>query len=512
MRRPPRQGDQLKGRGDAPIGEGITLLIERHGAGDHGAPERGSALSKGGGLAHGAEVLQQPERITVTDRGHLPVRRREGKARALEKARRLSDLREGRDAQGRASGEIGFSLQNHSPQFPKRLRAEQRRHEKAVGAQGQTQLHQSAGKVVDPAQGQGREDQIKGLRRKRRVLGIEGHVRALLHHIGDDGEGGLAQGGPEDRAGAQSQHLQERPIDRFKPLKQVLGGAGLQKGGVGKARACGGAALALTVSAGVEWAFHDGGHLGRGAMKHNALTRLFRGAADLIWPPRSLLSDRPVDHPGRLEATEFSQLPFLAEPLCFRCGFPLPAYVGPEGVCGACAAVPPDYDRARAALAYGEAARTLVLQMKRAGRRDGLPAFGGWMAQAGAPLIADSDVIVPVPLHWRRLATRTFNQAAWLAQAVQRRCGLPLAYDAMVRRKAGGQASLTANERKRQVQGAFRVRRKGWAQGRRVLLVDDVMTTGATVEACARALKRDGAAGVHVLALARVVEPVDVSI
>ncbi len=247
-------------------------------------------------------------------------------------------------------------------------------------------------------------------------------------------------------------------------------------------------------------------------MKHNALARLFSGAADLIWPPRSLLSDTPVDHPGRVAAAEFAQLPFLGEPLCFRCGFPLPAYVGPEAVCGACAAQAPDYDRARAALAYGDATRTLVLQMKRGGRRDGLPVFGGWMAQAGAALIADSDVIVPVPLHWRRLATRTFNQAAWLAQAVQVRCGLPLAYEALMRRKPGGQASLTASERRRQVQGAFRLRRKGWARGRRVLLIDDVMTTGATVEACARVLKRDGAAQVHVLALARVVEPVDVSI
>jgi ComF family protein len=234
--------------------------------------------------------------------------------------------------------------------------------------------------------------------------------------------------------------------------------------------------------------------------------------ADLVWPPRSLISADPVDRHGRLSPGDFSTLTFLTEPLCFRCGFPLPAFVGAEAVCGACAAGAPDYDRARAALAYGEGARTMVLQLKRAGRRDGLGLYARWMAQSAAPLIAEAELIAPVPLHWRRMATRTFNQAAWLAQGLSRETGLGWSPDLLVRRKPGGQAGLTAAQRRSRVQGAFHAPDPRRVSGKRILLVDDVITTGATVEACARALKRAGALGVHVAALARVVEPGQVSI
>jgi ComF family protein len=244
----------------------------------------------------------------------------------------------------------------------------------------------------------------------------------------------------------------------------------------------------------------------------NAVAKLFSACADLIWPPHSLVSDDPVDRPGRLSAGDFAAVTFLTEPLCFRCGFPLPAYVGEAAVCGACAVEEPLYDRARAAIAYGDAARTMALQLKRAGRRDGLGLYARWIAQAAEPLLRETDIIVPVPLHWRRLATRTFNQAAWLAKALSRETGLPWSPDLLVRRKPGGQAGLTAAQRRARVQGAFRAPNPKRVAGKRILLVDDVITTGATAEACARALKRAGAATVHVAALARVVEPGQLSI
>jgi len=244
----------------------------------------------------------------------------------------------------------------------------------------------------------------------------------------------------------------------------------------------------------------------------NSLSRLLAAGADLIWPPHSLVSADPVDRPGRLSAADFAAVSFLTEPLCFRCGFPLPAFVGEGAVCGACAVRTPDYDRARAAIAYGEAARTMALQLKRAGRRDGLALYARWIAQAAQPLIAEADVIAPVPLHWRRLASRTFNQAAWLAKALARETGVPWSPNLLVRRKPGGQAGLTAAQRRTRVQGAFRAPKPARIKDRAILLVDDVITTGATVEACARALKRAGAASVHVAALARVVDPGEVSI
>ena len=249
--------------------------------------------------------------------------------------------------------------------------------------------------------------------------------------------------------------------------------------------------------------------------KRSSLAKGLGWAADLIWPPRSLLSERIVSRPGAIEPALWSQLEFLSAPCCFRCGFPFELDVGPDAVCGACAAEEPAYHRARAALAYDDKSRRLVLDLKRSGRRDGLPVFAAWMNQAAAPLIAVADFIVPAPLHWMRLASRRFNQAAWLAQALGALSGKRVLYGALKRvKRRRSQAGLDAGQRRRNVAGAFRAS-PGSAKliaGKSILLVDDVFTTGATMEACARVLKRAGAAQVDVVTLARVVRPVDVTI
>lgn len=176
---------------------------------------------------------------------------------------------------------------------------------------------------------------------------------------------------------------------------------------------------------------------------------------------------------------------------------------------------PPRWDRARAAFVYDDASRRPVLDLKRSGRRDGLASFAGWMAQAGSSLLDEADVIVPVPLHYVRLASRGFNQSAWLAGSLARRSGTPLCVDALKRtRRTPTQGGLSARARRRNVAGAFTVRpsRAGLMQGKRVLLVDDVLTTGATLSACTRALKRAGARHVDILVLARVVRETDLTI
>jgi ComF family protein len=170
---------------------------------------------------------------------------------------------------------------------------------------------------------------------------------------------------------------------------------------------------------------------------------------------------------------------------------------------------PPAYRRARAAVRYDEVARTLVHGLKYSDRLDLAPMLGRWMALAGSALLAGADGLVAVPLHWRRLWARRFNQSAALAAIISAASGVPLAHAALKRvRSTAQQVGLSQTERAVNVQGAFRVPDRGRTEviGRRLVLVDDVLTSGATIDACARTLLRAGAANVDVLVFAQVVD------
>ncbi|MBY9066393.1 ComF family protein [Hyphomonas sp. WL0036] len=242
---------------------------------------------------------------------------------------------------------------------------------------------------------------------------------------------------------------------------------------------------------------------------------LLRQARDFLWPPRSLISGDRGEGAGPLKPEEFQKIRFLTDPVCNWCGVPLDYDIGPEAECPACIARPPRWDRARAAFVYDEVSRRPVLDLKRAGRRDGLEILAGWMARSGSQLLEEADLIVPVPLHYTRLIKRGFNQSAWLAQAVGKGTGRRVCVDALKRtRRTPSQAGLSNRARRRNVTGAFDVRasRHKLVEGKRILLIDDVLTTGATLNACVRALKRAGARQIDVLVLARVVREVDVTI
>jgi len=155
---------------------------------------------------------------------------------------------------------------------------------------------------------------------------------------------------------------------------------------------------------------------------------------------------------------------------------------------------------------YDESSRNLILGLKYGDRLQLVPTLGQWMRRAGAELLADADLLVPVPLHWTRLFARRYNQAAVLALALAKLGGPPVSTDCLIRRRrTPPQGRRNAVARRRNVAGAFRLRRSETIRGKRVVLIDDVLTTGATVEECARVLKRAGAARVDVLALARTV-------
>jgi ComF family protein len=170
---------------------------------------------------------------------------------------------------------------------------------------------------------------------------------------------------------------------------------------------------------------------------------------------------------------------------------------------------PPAYHRARAAVRFDDVARALVHSLKYGDRLDLAPTMGRWMASAGRELLAGADALVPVPLHWRRLWARRFNQSAMLARTISRETGVAVAGAALKRVKATAQqVGLSQAERALNVQGAFRVpdESKGEVAGRRLVLIDDVLTSGATSDACARALLRAGAKSVDVVVFARVVD------
>jgi ComF family protein len=228
---------------------------------------------------------------------------------------------------------------------------------------------------------------------------------------------------------------------------------------------------------------------------------------NFLFPPLCIACREPVGEAGGFCAECWRDIAFLDGPSCGCCGVPFPLDPGAETLCAACLVRPPAYDKARAIFAYDGKSRAPILALKHADRLDLVPGFARWLERAGASLLADCDLIVPVPLHRYRLWRRRYNQAAELARALARRSGKKADLLVLERsRPTPSQgAMVSARARRRNVQGAFRVRDCHVVSGRRVLLVDDVLTTGATVEAASRALKRAGAAKVSVLALARIV-------
>ena len=239
-----------------------------------------------------------------------------------------------------------------------------------------------------------------------------------------------------------------------------------------------------------------------------ALGGVLRHALDLLLPPLCLSCGAIVGETGSLCPACWGKVTFFAPPACATCGLPFEIDAGSGALCGACAAGPPPFRRARAVFRYDEGSRSLVLRFKHADRLEGAPAFARWMLRAGPELVAEADLIAPVPLHRLRLWSRRYNQAAVLALALGRLSGNRVEPALLERLRATpAMGHMGRQERERNVKGAFRVApaKAALVKGRTILLIDDVLTTGATIGACATALSRAGAAAVDVLTLGRVV-------
>ncbi|MGB0908618.1 MAG: ComF family protein, partial [Maricaulaceae bacterium] len=176
-------------------------------------------------------------------------------------------------------------------------------------------------------------------------------------------------------------------------------------------------------------------------------------------------------------------------------------------LCGRCVVKRPAYDSARAAFQYDDVSRDFILSFKHGGRTEHIDMFARQMCRAGQVLLTEADILMPVPLHPKRLIKRRYNQSTLLARSMAQQAGLEVDCDTLYRRRAtASQGGKTATGRRRNVQGAFALREGTDLDGKHIVIIDDVMTTGATLEACAQTLKKGGARRVDALTLARVVK------
>lgn len=231
-------------------------------------------------------------------------------------------------------------------------------------------------------------------------------------------------------------------------------------------------------------------------------------ALRMVYPPRCLACGDTVDSEFGLCGDCWRETPFTGGLVCDCCGLPLPGEdEGRVVMCDECLTVPRPWDRGRAALEYKDNGRRLVLALKHGDRHDIVRPAAAWMARAARPILTEKMLIAPIPLHWLRMLKRRYNQSALLAGAVADETGLPWCADLLQRpRRTVSLEGKTRDERFETLDGAITVhpKRRRRLIGRQVLLVDDVMTSGATLAAASQACLQAGAARVCVLTLARV--------
>lgn len=235
--------------------------------------------------------------------------------------------------------------------------------------------------------------------------------------------------------------------------------------------------------------------------------QFIRQAIDTLLPPRCAVSGEIVAEQGMTAPHIWRDLDFIATPFCPTCGVPFDYDVEEKTICAACITAPPPYTTARAALIYNDHSRKLILGFKYSDKLYAVKSFTPWLERVGAEALSQADALIPVPLHYWRMVRRRYNQAAIIADDLGDTVGLPVVKQALIRTKATkAQGYLNPDERLKNIRGAFAIhpKYKEQIQGKTLIIIDDVYTTGVTVKECARILLKAGAKEIHVLAVARV--------
>lgn len=246
------------------------------------------------------------------------------------------------------------------------------------------------------------------------------------------------------------------------------------------------------------------------AQAHHFRRSTARVLAALVWPPVCIACGADVSDPHGLCGDCWRELRLAGAATCIRCARPMPEDYGGKGRCEACADLPLSWRQARTAAYYNGTARKLVLALKHGDRPDIARPMAAWMVRAGRDVLSRGDLVIPVPLHWTRRIKRRLNQSAELSRRIAKEAQLAHGPGLLIRtRPTDSQRGRSFDERRYNVAGAFACPAPAKLAKRRVVLVDDVMTTGATLNAATRALREAGAASVDTLVFARVAREAD---